>query len=280
MEYYIKEGEKPDGPYDMMAIIRKVRNGTVTEDTPIAASIFEEPKPAAEYPELKDFFNEDREHLQSIASLGAGPRRARNLRGLLRVGSDFLRQNHTAAVFSGLFMIGWLFVAMIFMFHNNIVLSLVGIACSYFLMGGYLYGILRFARGNPVTGGLIFGKMKETAVNMLVISVVVSMVMLPGVVLTNMLGQEMLIFSLPILFIFLLVVLTFLAFAPLLVTEKKRDFWDAMLGSMRVVTMNNGQYLGIIFALVALNFILLPLMPVVLPITMGALVDLFDEHFE
>lgn len=278
MEYYIKDTDKPDGPYDMMAIIRKVRNGTVTADSPLATSIFEEPKAASQYPELHDFFSEEREEMPSIAAMG-GPRGPRNLKSLLRTGTDFLKQNHFAAVFSGLFMIAWLLFASVFMFNHNIIMSVIGIALSYFLLGGYLYGVVRYARGNPVTPGLIIGRMAQTAVNMLVVALVVAIVMLPGVMLTVMLGPEMLFLSLPILFIFLLVILTFLAFAPLLVTDKQRDFWDAIQGSARFITKNNGQYLGTVFALIALNFLLLPLMPIILPITMGALAEVYDEHF-
>lgn len=278
MEYYIKDTEKPDGPYDLMAIIRKVRNGAVKEDTLLAESLFEEPKPASQYKELQDFFNEERDELQSIAA--AGPRRARSLGALLRSGTDFLKQNHFVAVYSGLFMIAWLLLAMVFMFKHSVVMALVGIALCYFLMGGYLYGILRYVHGNPVTPGLVIGRMAQTAVNMAVVSCVVAAVMLPGVLLSVSMGPGMLVVSMPILFIFLLLVMTLLAFAPLLITSKGRDFWDAMLGSLRVVTANKGQHLGNVFALVAMNFILLPLMPVVLPITMGALAELYDEHFE
>lgn len=278
MEYFIKDTEKADGPYDMMAIIRKVRNGSVTEDTLLAPSLFEEPKPAKEYREFQDFFNEEQEELQSIASTGT--RRGRNFSGLMRSGAEFLRQNHFSAVYSGLFMIAWLVLVMVFMFHNNIMMTLIGVALCYFLMGGYLYGILRYVRGNPVTPGLVLHRMGRTAINMAVVSCVVAVVMLPGVLIATLLGTEMLFISLPVLFIFLLVVLTLLAFAPLLVTDKGRDFWDAMLGSLRVITMNKGQQLGNVFALIALNFILLPLMPVILPITMGALVELYDEYFE
>lgn len=278
MEYYLKDTDKPDGPYDLMAIIRKVRNGTVKQDTPIAASLFEEGKPAAEYPELKDFFSEEREELQSIASIGR-PRGPRTFKSLLRSGAEFLKQNHFSAVFSGLFMIAWLLIAAIFIFQKGVVSSTIGIALCYFLMGGYLFGIVRYARGNPVTPGLIIGRIGQTAVNMLMVSLVVAVVMLPGVMLAAIMGADMLFISMPVLFIFLLVVLTFLAFTPLLITDKRRDFWDAIQGSARFITANKGQYLGTLFALIALNFLLLPLMPVILPITMGALAEVYDEHF-
>lgn len=277
MEYYIKETEQADGPYDMMAIIRKIRNGSVTEGTMLAPSLFEDPKPAGDFHELSDFFSEGDEDLQSINSMA--PRRSSSFKMLLRAGSDFLRQNQFAAVYSGLFMICWLVLAMLFMFNGSVVMSLVGIALSYFIMGGYLYGILRYVRGNPVTAGLIVSRMGNSAVNMGVVSCVVAVVMLPGVLLTVMMGSEMLFISMPILFIFLLCLLTVLAFTPLLITDKGYDFWDAMMSSLRVVTANKGQQLGNVFALVAMNFILLPLMPVILPMSMGALMEIYDEHF-
>lgn len=276
MEYFIKDTETPDGPYDMMAIIRKLRNGSVVEDTLIANTVFEEPRPASSFPEFQDFFREEAEAEEGVHE----PRPAPSFGALLRTGIGFLKQNHFAAVYSGLFMIIWLLLAMMLMVQQSVILSLAAIGGSYFFMGGYLYGILRFVRGNPVNFPLILGIILSTAVNMGVVSIVLAAVMFPGVLLVDMLGPDMLAISMPVLFIFLLVALTFLAFAPLLITDRKRDFWDAMLGSVRIVMCHKGQNLGNIFGLVALNFLLFPLMPIVLPLTMGALVDLYDGYVE
>jgi hypothetical protein len=277
MEYYIKDTENADGPYDMMAIIRKVRNGTVHENTPLATTLFEEPKPAGSYSEFADFFNEDTQdshHTITVTSRGA-----RNLQTLLMTGVEFLKHNIVAAMYSGVFMIAWVLIAMMFMSKGSILMSLLGVALCYFLMGGYLYGILRFIRGNPVTPGIIFGKMGSTAVNMGVVSVVVGFCMLPFMTAAHLLGDGLLVVTLPLLFIALLSIFTVLSFTPLLITYKGLDFWDAMRESLRVVTMNKGQNLGNVFGLMALNFILCFAMPVIFPITMAALVELYDEYF-
>ncbi|MCH2547955.1 MAG: hypothetical protein MK052_10155 [Alphaproteobacteria bacterium] len=276
MEYYIKDTEKADGPYDMMAIIRKVRNGSVSEHTLIATTVFEEPKPAESYKEFADFFVDDED---AEAAGAPSVRPPRNLAALLAIGVEFLKNNIGATMFSGLFMVAWVLIAMATISQGGIIMPLIGVGACYFLMGGYLYGILRYVRGNPVNPGLIIGIIASTAINMAVVSLVVAILMLPPIFLVSMLGTDMLILTLPILFIFLLIIFTIMSFAPLLITQKKMDFWDAMRESLRVVTMNKGQNLGNVFGLMALNFILCFAMPVVFPITMAALVDLYDEHF-
>jgi hypothetical protein len=284
MDYYIKDGDNTDGPYDMMAIIRKVRNGSVTEQTPLAGSVFEEPKPAGTYQEFTDFFKEERaQPHQGAYNPGQAThqhahRPARSLMSLLSFGVDFLRNNIFAAIYSCLFMVAWVLIARVFMYHGQLAMTLIGVGLSYFLMGGYLFGILRFVRGNPVTFGLVLAKMVSSALNMGLAALVVAFVMLPPVLLTYVMGDALLVVTLPLLFLWLLIVLTFLAFAPLLITQRDMDFWDAIRQSARVVMLNKGQNLGNVFGLMALNFILCLGMPVVFPVTMGALVDLYDEH--
>lgn len=277
MEYYIKDAEKPDGPYDMMAIIRKLRNGSVKEDTLLATTLFEEPKPAAQYDEFADYFTEEEEHEQHAAVTGRPPR---SLAALLTTGTEFLKHNMGAAMFSGLFMILWVLIAMATMAKGGVILPLLGIGLSYFIVGGYLFGILRYVRGNPVNAGLIMGKIGSTAVNMGVVSIVVAVLMLPPVMLAHLLGTELLVLTLPILLIVLLIIFTLLSFTPLLITHKGLDFWDAMQKSLSCVTKNKGQNLGNVFGLMALNFLLCFMMPIVFPVTMAALVELYDENFE
>lgn len=278
MEYYIKATEKADGPYDLLAIMRKVRNGLVTEETPLATSLFEEPKPAGSYKELADFFAEAGEPQHNAAP--TAPRGPRSITSLLASGTEFLKNNFGAAIYSGLFMIGWVIIGILFVGKGGVIMPLLGIGLSYFLLGGYFYGIIRMVRGNPVTPGIIVAKMGTTATNMGVVSVVVAVLMLPPVVLTALLGEAMLYLTLPVLFIFLLSIFTVFSFSPLLITQKGLDFWDAMRGSLRVITMNKGQNLGNVFGLMALNFLFCFAMPVIFPITMAALVELYDEYFE
>lgn len=277
MEYYIKDTEKADGPYDMMAMIRKLRNGSVNEHTLIATTLFEEPKPASQYDEFADYFTDEDEGVHQVI---AQARPTRNLLSLLSLGTDFLKNHMGAAMYSGLFMILWVLIAMATMTKGGVILPLVGIGLSYFLMGGYLYGILRFVRGNPVDAGLVMGKMGSTAINMGVVSLVVAVLMLPPIMLAHLMSAEMMVLTLPILFLVLLVIFTLFSFTPLLITQKGLDFWDAMHKSLNCVTRNKGQHLGNVFGLMALNFLLCFMMPIVFPVTMAALVELYDENFE
>lgn len=275
MEFYIRETDHPDGPYDLMAAIRKIRNGTLKAGTPVSLEYDGEIMLAQSVPELTTFFEE--ESVQPAHAFVA--KRAKTFPELIGVGMEFLRNSISATIYSGLFMVLWLMVAYIFIFNGSVVQAVIGITLSYFLLGGYLYGIMRYVRGNPIDAKMITSVMSRSLLPMGIVSVIVGMLMLPGLVLTHyVLSETGLFISLPLQFIFLFVVLTFFAFAPLLIIEKGADFMDALRDSARFV--RKGNNMGIVFALVTLNFILLPLLPIVLPVTMGALVEMYDEHFD
>ena len=285
-QLYIRENERPDGPYDMMAVIRKIRNGTINEETLVSYYPDEEPAPASALPDVLALIAEEKQILgQPVAAVVApvagrsnGGRPQKNFFKLLMgPGLDFLRNSMNAAIYSGVFIVIWLVLGAWLIYGGSVLSSLIGIILCYFLMGGYLFGVLRYVRGNPVNPTEVIRQMKATLPHMGILSVIVGMLMLPGLVLVlKVLTGDNIIFSLPIVFLILFVVMTFFAFAPLLIVDRGMDFWDAITASSKIVRSNNN--IGIVFGLIAVNFILFFLMPIIFPMTMGVLVELYDEY--
>lgn len=280
MDFYIRDENQQDGPYDLMGIIRKIRNGSITEDTLLAPSAFEEALPANQYPQLSDVFEEKKHRDADAANFSASPIYQRDLMSYLHSGIDLLRGNMAVSIYTAVFVVLWLVVAMMLTVNFSPIPMTIGIIAMYFIFGGYLYGLIRYVRGNPVDPAAILSRMMDTAVPMLVVSGVVAGLMLPVILITRyFIEGAMLTIGLPIVLSCLLFIMTFLAFTPMLILDKNKDFWDALSGSKKVIMQNNGQKLGIVFACLAINFLLLPLLPLTLPITMGALVDMFEEKF-
>ena len=276
MEFYIRETSIPDGPHDLVAVIRKIRNGNISEKTMISREIEEEPQPAQTFPELHEFFSQ---HKQSAV---AGPqvKYERNLIGLLKTGGDFLKSNGAVSIYSGVFMVLWIVIVLLCIVKAKAFSIAVGAALCFFLMGGYMEGILRFMRGNPVTPTFIVRAMAMTSVPMAITALIFGMLLLPGIVLlTAILSGVGLAIGVPIFIAFLLILVTSLIFAPLLITEKGYDFMDAIRSSVDLVWANKGEQFGVYFSLIAINFLFLPFMPVVWSVTMAAFIEIFEEKF-
>ncbi|MGB1539658.1 MAG: hypothetical protein ACPG80_01745, partial [Rickettsiales bacterium] len=202
-EYYIHIDEQLDGPYDLVGVIRKVRNGVVKEDTLITSTANPEPKPAGSYAELESFFQPEADAPRAQAPKVA---RAKTLGAALTGGLEFLKSNSGVIVYTGLFLVIWLMLAIIFIYGKGIVAITIGIAASYLVLAGYLAGLLRYIRGNPVGAGVIVSWMKPQAMPLVVLSVIMAMAMLPGVVFVTLIltGYGTLI-SVPLLSILLLI---------------------------------------------------------------------------
>lgn len=276
MNYFIRDKVLAEGPYDLMAMIRKIRNRTVVQTTLISAGAGGEPKAAGEWKELEEFFQDGDEDSSATDFVRIKP--SHNFQELLGQNINFLKGNPAIAMYSGIFMVGWLLVGMLFLFERDIIKSLIGITLSYFFMGGYLYGMHKYVRGNPVRTSDVLAKMLSSAFPMLTVSLVVALLMVPGLIIAYyILPPEKLSVSLPILFSLLFLIMTFFAFTPLLIVHKRRHVLEAILESIRLVLRHKGENLGIVFGLTTLNFLFLPVLPIVLPITSAALVELYEE---
>lgn len=279
MDYFIRDKQQPDGPHDMMALIRKIRNGAIGESTIISKGIEGELKAAGQWPELAEFFaSADTDDV--VISRHAHAKPPKQFIDILVQNIQFLRNNPIIAVYSGFFVVLWLIVGALFLAAGHILPSLVGVVLSYFLLGGYFHGIYRFVRGNPLGFGGLVAKVGATAIPMLLASVIFAFLMLPALIIYHyVLPQDMAAISLPIVFISMFIIMTFFAFVPLLIVQKRRKFLEAIFESYRAVMQNKAENIGIVFGLTTLNFIFLPFLPVILPITSTALAELYEEQF-
>ena len=123
-------------------------------------------------------------------------------------------------------------------------------------------------RGQPTDINLLKNIVRSQFKPLLIVSCIIA--------LTTMIGAFLLI--IPGLFI-----LTLYIFTPLLIIDHKMPFWDAMETSRKLVLGSGTDNLGIIFALVVINFVggllvFLPLL-ITLPVTISCLCEMYDELF-
>ncbi len=284
-DYYILSGKQRKGPYDLVMLVRKMRNGSLTSATMV--QLGEDPaKPAAEWPGLKDFFNEKKD--ESTESADATKHRQRHLIPTLQSGWRFLQRNHISTVLAAVYILT--IIVMASMVHMglppymHITAYLIVFIFSNFLLSFYLLALLRMVRGQPVDIGYIFSKIGPVSRPLLTSSTLVSCPAIAGLVLLVISSTWM--FSLVGLFIVAipgLFILALYSFTPLVIIDQGYDFWDAMEMSRKTVLKGGLETLGVIFALFVINFLggLLAILPmaITLPITMGALTEIYDESF-
>lgn len=285
-EYYIVTGKTRKGPYDLVAVVRKLRNGTLTGQTYLQQDESIAPRPAQEWEELAEFFNEIKEERGPTAEAGAVKRHG--LANSLRSGVHFLQRNQYTTVYSGLFVLVIILLAAVISLTLPPAARIFGYAgcfiLAHFMLSCYALSVLRMARGQPVDSAYLESKIVPALKSLLLSSIFVCIPCLLGLaLLTSGMSSAVELVGLAIFTVPGLFALTLYAFTPLLIMDKGTDIWESMEMSRKAVMLKGTDNVGVIFAMFVMNFlaglcILLP-MSITLPITMGALTELYDERF-
>ena len=285
-EYYIiNESGQQSGPYELVALVVKVRNGSLTPDMRVQHGSLPEIKAAREWPELQDFF---------AAQPGKKEPYQKNARKLylaeaLKIGLNFLQHNQVAAVLSCCFLMAALLVTwginIILPDDKQIAFYVIVLIFLYLLFSCYMFMILRMVRGQPVNFPYTLQKIGAVLFKLFLASGFIAFPIIVGLILfTNFQDQPLtMIIGLLIAIIPGLYTLTVYSYAPLLIIERNCGVWEAMSLSRGAVLKSGFNNFGVYFSLHAINFIagLMLLFPMViaLPMTIGALTDCYDELF-
>jgi hypothetical protein len=285
-EYYIIAGKTQKGPYDLVALVRKIRNGSLTATTLLQLGATSEPKAAQEWAELAEFFTAKKE--ERAAPAERGTLQARSLGKALQTGMHFLQRNPFSTLFSGIYVLLIITISAAIMMTVPVTLRpisfMIWFVLGYVLLGCYMLVVLRLTRGQPVDLNYVVTKLGPTGKSMLFSSALISLPAYLGIgLLTSHLPIAALVVGLLVFTIPGLFMMALYAFAPLLILDQGYDFWDAMETSRKAVTKSGMENTGVIYALFVINFlaalcVMIP-MAITLPITTAALAEMFDEMF-
>lgn len=268
MQLYILENGSKDGPFDLITMIKKIRNHSVTAETMVFDEKNETPVPAGQHRKLQEVFRElEQETRTPHFSQGA----TYSFGKVMSVGWQFLQTNPVISLFTGVFLLTVIVMATLMHLLLPEPLRVLGyfvmIVLTFYLLSAYMMALLRMSHGQPVDILKILGRVGWYSQSLLVAASIVALLTLVGMVLLAIPG---------------LFVLTIYIFTPLLIIEGDMEFWDAMEASRKAIMSRGTDMLGIIFGLVVINFIsamlIIPLL-ISLPITFGALCELYDEFF-
>lgn len=274
------------GPFDIVSIVKKIRNGGVSAETMICTDKDSSPKAASSVSELSVFISEQ-EHKSEVESTHVVSQRTVSLFSRLGSGWSFLQHNQLCTIFSGLFVLYIIFMTGAVKFGVPKVFQLLVLGAVFLLIQyvftGYIYSVLRMVRGQPVDIAFVRGRMKPYRKPLLITSLIMSLFLIIGFMLVF--SGDRIALTLGMLIIVLpgFLTLSFLIFAPLLILDKEMDFWEAMEMSRKVVKKSGLENIGIIFSLLMINFLagLVFLIPLIisLPITLAGISEMYDEYF-
>lgn len=270
MRFYVKYETAQEGPFDLVTMVRKIRNGAITSELLVLEENDEKAVPAGEHPQLLSFFQEIQMEAMRGESRGTGGKNVIRFSSLLKRGWNFLVSHHFSAVCSAVLLgvtllLATIFTAILpdFMAVLNILLSWIAFN---FLLSILLIIFLRIYRSQPCDLHSLSLVIKRSAVPLLFCAALTGIFSAIGAVLLLIPG---------------LIAIALYSFAPLLIVERHYDFWAAMETSRKTILKQGRPLFEAVFGFTVINFIagfpfVIPL-AVTLPITYGALAEVFDE---
>ena len=289
-EYYIISEQGYSGPYELVALVIKIRNGSLAGSAQIQRSDSQDIKQAREWDELKEFFA-----AVTAASGGkkeTGPKnlaKKLHLNECLHNGLNFLQQNYISTVFSGLLIliVTALTAAISFSLPDNahVVGYILGFITLYFLLSCYMFMILRMTRGQQINPGHILKKVQPVAFSLLRASLLIVFPVIAGIILFTSFEDDLIVCLIGLLIIIIpgIYVISIFSFAPLLIIDRGYGVWEALSASRTAVMKSGWDNFGVYFALNMINliaalFMIFP-MAVTLPVTISAITESYDELF-
>ncbi|MEI6729936.1 MAG: hypothetical protein WCL30_01650 [Pseudomonadota bacterium] len=280
-DYYILSGNERKGPYDLVAMMKQIRNKSVSSDTKIqrsdAATIME----ASAWSELSDFFKDQEDYVQESKS--SYPY---SLTYALKIGIRFLNQNQLATVFAGFLVLIIILAAssiVMLPFNFRAPAAMLAYMFVHFIGSAFQFSVLRMSRGQPVGLEYTLSRIMPSAFKLMRSALLVSFPILIGAMTIVFAEGELnsmiigwLIIVLPGFYI-----ITIYTFVPLLVIDQEYDLWEAMTLSRKIVLYKRSESFGLFLSLNGLNFIAIiaGVLPIVLvfPMTASAIAEMYDD---
>lgn len=262
-----------EGPFDLLSMIRKIKNGRLTRKTMVAVEPDGEAAPAEDWPLLSEVIVD--EELSRLTANDEAPPRFSAFKSL-RDGADTFLNNPSMALLTGVFIACALLGVFLFSgFFSGLIFGLISAVWCYFVFNCYMISLLCKSRMQLLHlqfyRWLLFKKGRQILIASLCFSI------LPGIIpvlLYPLFGP--LVFTLTI-FPGLLFIAYFL-FVPMIMVDRRVGFRSAISVNRQVMRSAGIDFYSVVFGLTALNFII-PLLPISMPVTLGAACDLYDKVY-
>lgn len=274
--YYINEKDRKLGPFDMIAVIKKIRNGSLNQNTLVSLDIDDESRPARHFEELMKLIAEYGESAGHY-----GHTEGIDLKEYLVRGFEILQRKVDSTIYAGLFILAAIGVSYpfvrteLFVWFGRVWLNyFFPIFFSYMIFVLFFYYMLLVKRGQGATIKEVFSGVAPVWKQLALGGAMLSMFSLAS----GALGVWSLVLLPPLFF-----VLSYVVFVPFLVIDHQVSLRVAVIQSV-----NQVRAIGIPGALVIWTFLLINIigaapigigLVISLPVTLGALAEIYDDLF-
>lgn len=278
-EFYIQHEHRQHGPFDMMSMIRKIRNGQLQRDTMIIIMGEESSRRAADITEFYEIFEEVERSGDDGDEGRAVPTFA--FMQLLKNGTEVLLGNLVTSVYTGMFLL--LLSISLLVFHQvagGMGLAVLGSITGTFLFFFYQLAILRKIRMQLLNGQFLSSSIKRSGLQLFIVALIIGMAVFGiPLLLAQLLGP----LALALILLPGSLIMMFMFFAPILVADRGMKATEAMrasYASMRSLGRDNfiTLYLVMLVNFIGAACLLIPLI-LTLPISVAALCEIYDDYF-
>jgi hypothetical protein len=270
--YLIGSHQERQGPYDLVAMVRKIRTGKLMADNPVVMGNNDSAKPAAEWPELKPFFAEAEE---SDSIIAVNPRKPLSFVALVRDGLEILSHNPRIYLYTGVYLLVNLGLTMAsidlpFLIKYAVFLGYLIALCFY------MHVMHRSINGQVIDWSYAALRLRQSIKD---IAIAGSIAFIPFIAVYVLPPRVVLLITVPLLTL----LITFYLFTPLLLIEGKQKFWPALENSRLKVMQMGIHNFTVLFGLIVANYagLLILGVPVLftLPLTVIAICRIYEEMF-
>jgi hypothetical protein len=282
MEYYILINNEKQGPFDLVTLIKKVKNGNLTSETLVSQSPDGPFTAVSQLPEIAQIIEErvnptegDRQENINMT-----------LKAAILEGMElWMRRVLDYTLISGIIMaVGFGLQNLIKMFlpFGSVIPSYLASVMVIALFFSFCNYVIEVKRSQHVNFGEFGRNMRRTLPGFIVVGAIIALFILPyGInIAFGVLAS-----------LGMLIVLTFLSFMPFLATDSDMGVMKAAKLSIRKVKNLGLENFGVLFALISINLFvaIIPgiLMPQLLsfglfisiPVTISAIAYIYDQVF-
>ena len=280
MEYFIVTDGLKQGPFDIVSMIRKIRNGQLLPDTLISDSPIGDPVAAMEYSNLREIF-EEQAIIGDISIKEQVDITAITFKHLFSRAKEFLDTHSMGIPIAGGFILTIIVSAFMV---RSLIPSEIGNTIAGSILGYFIFMLmqacyLRMVRMQPLSISYITSTLKRYGVSMLGASAIIG-------VLAFAIPAMVSAVSMPLAIILLFIpgtIITFLTyFAALLIVYRGFSPVQAITGSAAFLKKLGSDNVVTIYTLILINYIAaapIILLLVTLPLTVAVLNEIYDDNY-
>lgn len=265
--FYIESQSGRQGPFDLVSMMKKIRNGKLAPDDSVASTLTGTAIPARQYPELSSFFNnEARIAASSYPTISYFPLLSRSV----RAGWAFASIHQEVFAFAGAMLCMIIFIGIGLNHLFGLPAAITGIIVSAWTFQSiYQVFILRANRGQYFSTQFFTNILFPSLLPVFAIST-----MMAGVAIIGL--DAMWIPGLILCSIFT----SMYSFVPLVIADRNLPILNALSVGRDLMFQQGNAVFAVVCTLMLINTVaslLLVPFAVVMPIITAAIVNIFDE---